>query len=201
MSCGSYPSRRVLVAAAAVLAALSSFLPAVTAGPGPVTGAAAPSASPDVSPSPTPILVPVFNPTRIEVPSLGVNAPIIAVEVDEQGAMGTPATPYEVAWWDGISVGGGNAQLAGHRNWNGVQGAFAALETLKPGDVVNVYGERYQLGFRVQWVRQMARDADAAEVLGPTTLPALTMITCGGQFDRRIRHYKDRIVVRAVIAL
>ncbi len=36
------------------------------------------------------------------------------------------------------------------------------------------------------------------ELFRVTGTPTLTLITCGGSFDRSVRHYEDNIVVRAV---
>ena len=36
-----------------------------------------------------------------------------------------------------------------------------------------------------------------AELFPTTSDPVLTLITCGGQFNRKSRHYADNIVIRA----
>lgn len=159
----------------------------------------APPATDAPTPAPTP--GPEIRPTRIGLPTLGVDAPIVAVGIDEDGAMGTPGTADEVAWWDGMPVGAGNALFAGHKDWNHRQGSFFRIADLKPGDAIRLDGEGGSLEFHVEWVRQLGGDEEAVQdILGDAGKPVVTLITCGGEFDRRIRHYKDRVVVRAVLA-
>lgn len=35
--------------------------------------------------------------------------------------------------------------------------------------------------------------------MGPTSAVSVTLITCGGEFDRRVRHYTKRWIARAVL--
>ncbi|HVE92988.1 MAG TPA: class F sortase [Actinomycetota bacterium] len=151
-------------------------------------------------PAPTPTPVPEIVPTTIEMPSLAVSAPVVPVGIGPDGAMGTPGNAVDVAWWEGVPAGAGNALLAGHKDYNRRQGSFFRLKDLKPGDPVRVTGAQGVLEFKVEWVQQVSAEADAAEMLGDVGGPVLTLITCGGQFDRRIRHYRDRVVARAVLA-
>jgi LPXTG-site transpeptidase (sortase) family protein len=193
----SHAARRWAVGAASVAAATAAFVPVRTPA-APAVRVAAPVATPVPTPSPSP--VPVFRPVRLELPTLKVTAPIVSVGTDADGAMGTPKTAHEVAWWDGIMPGEGNALFAGHKDWNRRPGSFFRIGELKPGDPVVVQGDAVSLAFRVEWVKQVGGDSDGAEILGDAGHPVITLITCGGQFDRRIRHYKDRVVVRAVLA-
>jgi LPXTG-site transpeptidase (sortase) family protein len=168
-----------------------------------VTGsapAAVPSRAPVVAIAPTPAPVPVFVPSRIVVPALQVNAPIVPVGTQADGSMGTPSTAQDVAWWQGMPVGKGNALFAGHSDWNGEPGSFQALGNLKPGDTVIVTGQGQSLTFRVTWVQLLAGGIDATQILGPQGAPVVTLITCGGVFDTSIRHHLSRYVVRGVLA-
>src|SRR3990170_694782 len=156
----SHLAGRIAVGALSVAAAGVALLPppppAVVAGP-------APAPTPLVQLAPTPVPVPAFRPLRIEIPALRVSAPVVPVGIDATGAMGTPRTAHEVAWWDGMAVGAGNALLAGHKDWNRRPGSFFRLSELRPGDAVVVLGEGGRLEFRVAWVRQVPGDAEAGE--------------------------------------
>jgi sortase (surface protein transpeptidase) len=168
-----------------------------------LTGSA-PAATPHKAPveaiAPTPAPVPVFVPSRIVVPALQTNAPIVPVGTEPDGSMGTPNTATDVAWWQGMPVGRGNALFAGHSDWNGVPGSFQALGDLKPGDTVIVTGQGQSLTFHVTWVQLMPGGIDATNILGPQGAPVVTLITCGGVFDTSIRHHLSRYVVRGVLA-
>jgi LPXTG-site transpeptidase (sortase) family protein len=137
-------------------------------------------------------------PRHLVIPKIGVSADVVPVGTDETGAMQTPATARDVAWWSGTRPGAGNALFAGHRDWKGRQGSFFRLTELAPGDEITVTDEEATLRFRVVWVRQINGEPPA-EMLGDAPSPVVTLITCGGAFDRSIRHYTDRVVARAVL--
>lgn len=193
-------SQRFLVGVLSVMVAALSFVPpsqsAPVAAPPRVRATLVPVTPPPATP------VPAFRPLRITMPTLGVDAPVVPVGIDPDGAMGTPSNGRDVAWWDGRLAGQDNALLAGHKDWRKQRGSFYSIGQMKPGDPVQLIGENgAALAFRVQWVRQVPGNAnDVADILGEIGHPAVTLITCGGEFDRRVRHYQDRIVVRAVLA-
>jgi LPXTG-site transpeptidase (sortase) family protein len=136
----------------------------------------------------------------IQIPSIGVNGPLVAVGLDASGQMITPTNARDIAWYDTGSFPGPthNAILAGHRNWNGRQGTFANLESVKPGDLVKVGMGGMVFTFKVDWVRLYdPRNAPVKELLGDTAVDSVTLVTCGGEFNPRIGHYDHRVVVRA----
>jgi sortase (surface protein transpeptidase) len=45
-----------------------------------------------------------------------------------------------------------------------------------------------------------ARSAPVEEITGSTDEPVITLITCGGEFDRTLRSYTGRWVVRAALS-
>ncbi|MEX0868184.1 MAG: class F sortase [Nitriliruptoraceae bacterium] len=52
--------------------------------------------------------------------------------------------------------------------------------------------------FVVESSEQTSKDRLPVDTIWPTTDEALlTLITCGGEFDRNVRHYRDNIVVYA----
>jgi sortase (surface protein transpeptidase) len=149
---------------------------------------------------PTPEPVPVFAPDRIVIPALHVDAPIVGVGTESDGSMGTPKTATDVAWWQGMPVGKGNALFAGHHDWNGDSGSFYSLGDLKPRAQVIVRGQGQSLTFIVTWVQLMKGNVDASGILGSQGgAPVVTLVTCGGVFDTSIRHHLDRYVVRGVL--
>ena len=169
-----------------------------------VAAGSAPAASPPsavrviATPKPTP--VPLFIPARVVIPKLRVDSPTVPVGTQQDGSMGTPKSAHEIAWWKGTPAGGkGNVLLAGHRDWNGAVGSFAALGTLKPGDAIVVTGQGKSLTYRVQWVRFLDGNIDATTLLGPQGRPVATLITCAGVFDTSIRQSRSRYVVRGVL--
>src|SRR5688572_7963661 len=58
-------------------------------------------------------------PERLVVPSIGVDAPVIAVGLDEEGRMLSPEGPDPVGWYTFSPTPGqpGNTVISGHRDW------------------------------------------------------------------------------------
>ena len=141
-------------------------------------------------------------PVRLRIPKLGVDAPMVAVGLAPDGAMDIPQKASDVAWYRlGPAPGTrGNAVLAGHLDWMGARGVFARLHELGRGDQVVVRGANdVERRYAVQWINEWRPgEAPIATVFEPTVPAALTLITCGGQFDRATQQYETRVVVRAI---
>lgn len=136
----------------------------------------------------------------VELPSLGVAAPIVRVGVDMKSAMVVPGNARDVAWLDqGVFPGNTqNAVLAGHINYNRRAGSFSNIQRMSEGDPVVVVMDGKRWTFKVTWVCSFDRDTDLAEqIMGYTERPSVTLISCGGVFDRRARTHTNRIAVRA----
>jgi hypothetical protein len=165
----------------------------------------APPAPDDASPEgPTPAdeWVPYGAPPRsLAIPKLGVDARVVGVGQDPDGAMGSPSDPDEVAWYTlgpGMGVPG-NVVFAGHVDWGGRDRVFSGLRALAPGDVVLVVDQDkngYQYLVESVWAVR-ADGAPVEEIFGQSVEPVITLITCGGAFNQATREYVDRVIVRA----
>jgi LPXTG-site transpeptidase (sortase) family protein len=139
---------------------------------------------------------------RLVIPTLGVDAPIVAAARDARGNMAAPEGPREVDWYDFTARPGepGNAVMAGHLNWrDGTVAVFAQLAKVAPGDPVQVIEENGEtLHYRVVSVEDIdAFTTDVSTVLDWTAPESLTLITCSGQFVWTAASYSERTVVRA----
>lgn len=184
--------RRPLTILISVAAAVAMTLPLEAQQPPPAVlrPAALPSAKPIAS----------FTPARLELPSLGVHAPIVQVLTAQDGTMGSPTNATDIGWYPGVKPGGGNALFDSHHDWNGAEGSFYRLEEVKPGDQVIVSGTKpgEKLTYIVVWTKQVNGGIDASDLLGAHAgKQETTLITCGGAFNTFTRHHVDRIVVRA----
>lgn len=143
----------------------------------------------------------VAAPVEVRIPALGVDAPIVPVGEDPDGAMSAPEDPDTVAWWSlGPGTGvAGNVVLAGHVDWGGRLRVFGLIGRLTPGDEIILLDELgREFHYQVVWSRQVSADgAPIDEIFGSSGVPEVTLITCGGEFDRTTRQYLDRIIVRA----
>src|ERR1700716_3980261 len=90
-------------------------------------------------PTPPPVVVDSGPPPpgRLVISSIGVNAPVIAVTVDKDGAMGVTSHSYDVGWYSpGVKPGEpGDAVIDGHLDWYDTSTAvFYNLKSVRVGD-------------------------------------------------------------------
>jgi sortase (surface protein transpeptidase) len=140
-------------------------------------------------------------PIEIKIPKIGLDAEVVPVGEDADGAMSAPSDPDTVAWYSlGPGTGGpGNVVMAGHVDWGGSLRTFGLLKSVQPGDQIVIVDElAREFFYEVVWQRHVSADlAEIEQVFGSSDISELTLITCGGPFDHSIRQYLERIVVRA----
>jgi hypothetical protein len=141
-------------------------------------------------------------PRRIVIRTIGVDAIIDAVGLKPDGSMAIPdaanAGWYHYGATPGQSVG--SAVIAGHVDHQQSPGVFLDLPRLAVGaEIVVTDADGVARRFVVTERYQVSKDAlPAPELFRLSGDPTLTLITCGGRFDRSRRHYDDNIVIRAV---
>ncbi len=185
--------------------------PPATASAGPSAAAPVPSPVPSPGPSPAPVeeapaVLPASPPVGVRIPSLGIDTPLVTLGLDAAGSMQVPEDGGSVGWYDQSPTPGerGPTVLAGHVSWQKRAGVFFDLVTLEPGSVVEVpRADGRVVTYEVTAVDQYAKDAfPTLRVYGNTEGPELRLITCGGDFDEEVGHYRDNVVVSArVVAL
>jgi len=144
----------------------------------------------------------VFSPTRIQIPSIGVDAYIEQIGISADGVMGTPAGPMNVGWYSGVSSPGygSNVVMAGHVDYYTVGPAvFYGLSSLGGGETIYVSGPNGEgFTYAVTAAFSVSAYTDAGGILGGPGGESLTLITCGGSFngveyDSRTIIYAQRI--------
>jgi hypothetical protein len=171
--------------------------------PPPPRGAAEPPAEPTATVHQP--RAPAGPPLRLAIPSSGVTAPVVPIGVRPDGSLALPDSPHTVGWWIGSAEAGDRRDgtlLAGHVD-SAAQGlgALAALRDLTAGariQVTDAFGVRH--GYAVVARRTYPKYALPDQVFQVTGRPGLTLVTCGGPFDRRAGQYRDNIVVYAAPA-
>ena len=136
----------------------------------------------------------------VQLPRFGVNAPIVKVGVDTSSQMVVPRNARDVAWLDQGPFPGDtqNAVLAGHIKYSRVLGSFGRLQQVAPGDVVIVEMDGKRWEYQVQWTCLFDHNTTLAErIMGYTEVPSITLISCGGVFDRSAGTHNKRVAVRA----
>lgn len=144
--------------------------------------------------------VPRAVPQRVDIPAIGVSAPITPEGTDSAGALEMPplSAANLAAWYDGGPAPGqdGAAVIAGHVDNAGGPLVFWWLRELRPGDKVIV--SPGNLVFTVTKITEVNKDAfPTLAVYGPAQGPQLRLITCGGTFDYATGHYLDNVIVFA----
>ena len=173
-------------------------LPAAAVPDYPVAAAPAP-----VTPAPPSVAPAAALPSRLVIPSIGVDAAIEYVGLDANGAMDVPKDYFNTAWYEPGTRPGqpGNAVISGHVDSAALNRrvVFGDLERMVPGNEVIVVGDDgSQRRFIVQSVETYrTADAPLARIFGPTTDVNLNLISCIGTFDQSVRSYDQRIVVYA----
>jgi sortase (surface protein transpeptidase) len=141
------------------------------------------------------------NPVRVRIPVIDVDSSLTRLDLDDAGALAPPADPDRAGWFGGGPVPGavGPAVITGHVDSQRGPAVFFRLEELAVGDTVQVdRDDGGTVEFRVTRVATYPKDRFAtAEVYGPAAGPELRLITCGGDFDRGRRSYRDNVVVYA----
>ena len=140
-------------------------------------------------------------PTRLRIASLGVDAPVGPVGKAADGTVEVPTRWEDVGWFDGGPRPGedGPAVLLGHVDSKAGPAVFVRLPEATPGTVVEVVGDAGAVTrFRIDRVQSYPKTRFPTEaVYLPALRPELRLVTCGGEFDRSIGHYRSNVVVYA----
>jgi len=168
----------------------------------PVTPPTAPDPAPEV-----PEVVERAVPLHVRIGSITVDAPLVPVGIEDDGAMEIPEDVREIGWYDpdgelGVVPGAvGTAVLAGHVDSRSQgRGALYDLRALRAGDTIELdLSDGTTQSWVVTDVIQYPKDVLPYDELFVWSGPErLAIITCGGEFDRTARSYTDNIVVYAV---
>ena len=196
-----------------VVAAATAFWITRLPGPGVATGPKVPTASdpaslaPEVPSDATPSAGPGYVPNivgRIQVPSIGVDAPLVTVGQTKDGSMDVPKRSGDVGWYDKGPFPGdakGDAVVAGHLDWyDTAQAVFFNLKKVKMGDVIITTDKNgKQHTFKVSNITSYPAKARPPQLFITFGLPRLSLITCGGKFDPKTQNYPNRLVVDSVL--
>jgi hypothetical protein len=149
-------------------------------------------------PAPMPFAVP----ERVRISRIGVDAPLMPLDLDKQQHLQVPPDDNRnlAGWYErGPAPGGrGPAVLAGHVDTMKGPAVFYGLGALHQGDTIQVTrADRRTAIFTIYGIEvYLKSEFPAAKVYGPTPGPELRVITCGGEFVKG-RGYLGDVVVYA----
>ena len=155
---------------------------------------------------------------RFVIAKIGVDAPLSYKVVGPDGVMPNPNGPDDVAYYDfsgftgmgGTPGAGGNTVFSGHVDSGRVackngtvrppcEAVLWDLSRLRLGDEIEVRlgGQVYR--YRVTSNQPVgAESADWDRIVSSTAQESITIITCGGDFNRETGQYDSRQVVTAI---
>jgi len=142
-------------------------------------------------------------PVRIGIPAIGVTSSLDRLGRAPDKTVQVPSR-WEVAGWyaPGTRPGDpGSAVILGHVDSKRGPAVFYRLRELRRGDLVEVArADGSTVRFAVQRTEQYdKRRFPTDEVYYPTLTPALRLVTCGGEFDATVGHYRSNIIVFATL--
>ena len=136
----------------------------------------------------------------VDIPAIGVEAPIVSVGFADNGSLEIPGLVSDVGWYEyGALPGGpGSAVLAGHVSSSTQgKGAFWDLKKLEPGDEIIYSIGTQSISFVVYEVHTVTKATISMEDIFITDEARLTLVTCGGSFSRSEGRFDSNVVVFA----
>ena len=138
------------------------------------------------------------HPDRLRIPSLGVDAPVLAIRAPGR-VLTPPRDPRALGWWaEGAQPGAatGSALFAGHTVHSG-GGALDDLETVRRGSAVTVLDDGRRVDYAVTSVQVLGKTeiaARAGELFAQDVPGRLGVLTCE---DWDGSGYRSNVVVVA----
>ncbi|MGI5453481.1 class F sortase [Streptomyces sp. CA-249302] len=157
------------------------------------------TAHPRPSP-PTPHPLPRSRPTRVLVPYIGVDAPVIGLGLDRDHRLTAPpeSDAGHVGWYEGGPSPGeqGTAVLVGHLDTDTGPAVFAGLGELRAGHLVELRrADGRTAVYTIDAVKSYEKSHfPDGEVYGARGRPELRLITCGGEYHRRTGYAGNTVV-------
>lgn len=145
---------------------------------------------------------PALPPRQVQVPAIGVRAPVVPTGVTRAGNAEIPRDGDVVGWYEYGSTPGdrrGSAVLIGHRDTEAEgPGALFDLDALQPGDTIEVAVGRKQESYQVVALRSINKDGLPDSLFRRGGPHQLVVITCGGAFIPEAGGYQENLFAVAV---
>jgi LPXTG-site transpeptidase (sortase) family protein len=140
-------------------------------------------------------------PQRLQVKALGIDAPVVPIQVDQDAVLDPPRNAEDVGWWDASAQPGGDdgqTVITGHTVHTG-GGALDRLREVSRGDRVDVVTEEGRMRYRVQQVRVLGKDEvarDAVDLFGQDDGSGRLVLVSCTDWDGTV--YESNVVVTAM---
>jgi sortase (surface protein transpeptidase) len=163
------------------------------------------STSVPFAPNPSSVAPPLApsTPVEIEIPAIGVRAPVMRLGRNSDGTVQVPPLDDHnlAGWYDGSVTPGqkGSSVILGHVDNYAGASVFFSIKTLRRGDRIDIVrADGAVAAFAVDGVQKVVKALfPSNDVYGNVPYPGLRLVTCGGPFDAARGSYLDNIVVYA----
>lgn len=141
-------------------------------------------------------------PARLTVPRLDIDAPVIPTGVAADGQAEIPEDIRRVGWYrygPPAGASAGSTVIVGHvDSFDQGKGALYPLRQAREGDRILVASASGDLEYRVtSVVRYDKVGLPVTDLFRRDGAPVLTVITCGGPYNRSLGGYQQNLVVTA----
>ncbi|MFH8478715.1 class F sortase [Streptomyces sp. NPDC018055] len=147
--------------------------------------------------------MPPSPPSRVQIPAIGVDAPVMDLAIESGGRLASPPEDDTnlAGWWArGPSPGTrGTSIVAGHVDVPTGPAVFYNLGALKPGMTIKIQRtDGSTAHFTITGIDvYSADDFPDQKVYADTGRPEIRLITCGGGFNKKLQRYEGNVVVSA----
>lgn len=144
-------------------------------------------------------------PVAMIIPEARVDSEVEVNHIVE-GQMLNPTGPWVVAWYEGTGLmheKRRNMLYSGHVDyWDVGPAIFWDLVNVPEGTPIQVLGDQGgEASYEIEYIERVTLSEMTAEkmqeITAPTPYEALTIITCGGEFDYNVGQYLQRDIIRA----
>jgi sortase (surface protein transpeptidase) len=140
-------------------------------------------------------------PGQLIIPSLNISGAVFPVGVDRDGNMDVTKNAFTVGWYSPGPVPGqtGDSVMTCHNQWYSVDKALCySLYTIQNGaEVMTKDAKGNTRHFRVDRVLTVPFNASVPDLFSTAGPPRLSVITCGGVWDRKNNIFTLRVIVDA----
>jgi hypothetical protein len=142
-------------------------------------------------------------PSQVRVAMLGIDATVVPVGLDDAGNMMLPPDPASAGWYQygpAPASSAGATVIAAHvDSLTYGLGPFAALADAAPGtEIVVTDTAGHERTYAVASIETTEKgDVTWSAIFDRAGPPRLVLVTCGGEFDYKTRHYLSNVVVVA----
>lgn len=142
------------------------------------------------------------SPRKIILPSLNQEGLIQTVGLTTDQEISVPTNIHVAGWFNGSAKPGqkGASVITGHVRGRYRDGIFHNLDTLRPGDTIQIeYGDGSSESFVIKKKQTLSVDKAINDLLrqDADTTSQLHLVTCTGNYQEDIDTYEERLLIKA----